>query len=71
MEVKFKNDDFDFYHSVVMVLERMKNGVSSLVRAFSHELFNQSFPNFNMLLLMTKWRSSSRMTILTFTVQEL
>ena len=55
---KFNNGDFDFYRSGVMVLERLKNGVSSRVRAFSHELFNQSFPNFNMLLLMTKWRIS-------------
>ena len=43
----------------------------NIVRAFTHELFNQSFSNFNMLLLMTKWRSSSIMTNLTFTVQEL
>ena len=71
MKVKFKNDDFDFYRSGVMVIERLKNGISGRVRAFTHELFNQSFPNFNMLLLMTKWRSSSIMTILTFTVQEL
>ena len=71
MEVKFKNDDFEFYRSGVMVLERLKNGVSSGVRAFTHELFNQSFSNFDMLLLMTKWRSSSIMSILTFTVQEL
>ena len=52
-----------------MVLERLKNGVSSHVSAFTHELFNQSFSNFNMLLLMTKWRSSLIMSILTFTVQ--
>ena len=71
MKVKIKDDDFDFYRSGVMVLERLKNGVSSRVRAFSHELFNQNFSNFNMLLLMTKWRSSSIMLILTFTVQEL
>ena len=25
MKVKFKNDDFDFYRSGVMVLERLKN----------------------------------------------
>ena len=43
LEVKFNNDDFDFYRSGVMVLERLKNGVSSCVRAFSHESFNQSF----------------------------
>ena len=71
MKVKFKNDDFDFYRSGVMVLERLKNGVSSRVRAFTHELFNQSFSNINMFLLMTKWMSSSIMSILTFTVQEL
>ena len=71
MEVKFNNDDFDFYRSGVTVLERLKNYVSSPVRAFTHELFNQIFQNFNMLILMTKWRSSSIMTILTFTVQEL
>ena len=54
-----------------MVLERLKRGVSSLVRAFTHEPFNQNFTNFKLLLLMTKWRSSSILTILTFTVQEL
>ena len=54
-----------------MVLERLKDGVSSRVRAVTHELFYLSLPNFNMLLLMTKWRSSSIMAILTFTVQEL
>ena len=36
MKVKFKNDDFDFYRSGVMVLERLKNGVSSRVRAKIH-----------------------------------
>ena len=71
MKVKFNNGDFDFHRSGVMVLERLKNGVSSRVRAFTHELFYIRFPNFNMLLLMTKWRSSSIMAILTFTVQEL
>ena len=71
LEVKFNNGDFDFYHSGVMVLERLKNGVSSRVRAFTHKLFYQSFRNFNMLLLMTNWRSSSIMTIVTFTIQEL
>ena len=69
MKVKFKNDDFDFYFSGVMVFKRLKNGVSGRVCAFMHELSNQSFPNFNMLLLMKKWRSNLRMTILTFTIQ--
>ena len=36
-----------------------------------HLLMNRSTKAFNMLLLTTKWRSSSIMTILTFTVQEL
>ena len=57
MEVKFKNDDFDFYRSGVRVLESLKNGVSIHVVAFTHEPFNLSFSNFNMLILMTKWRS--------------
>ena len=69
--VKFNNDDFDFYGSGVMFLERLKNGVSSRVDALIHEPFNQSFKNFNMLLLTTKQRSSSTMTILTFMVLEL
>ena len=54
MKVQFKTDDFDFYRSGVMVLERLKNGVSSRARAFTHELFNQSFPNFNKFLMMKK-----------------
>ena len=39
MKVKFNNGDFDFYRLGVMVLERLKNGVYSRVRAFTHELF--------------------------------
>ena len=49
---KWRSSEFDFYRSGVMVLERLKNGVSSRVRAFTHELFNKSFSNFNMLILM-------------------
>ena len=49
MEVNFNNDVFDFYRSGVMILERLKNGVSSCVRVFIHEPFNQSFENSNML----------------------
>ena len=43
MEVKFNNDDFDFYGSGVLVLGRLKNGVSSPVRALTHEPFIQIF----------------------------
>ena len=71
MEVKFNNDDFDFYSSGVMVLERLKNGVSSGVHVFTHEPFNQSFSNLNILFLMTKLRSRWMMAIFTFSVQEL
>ena len=65
MEVKFNNDDFYFYRSGVMILERLKNGISSPVRAFTHEPFNLSCSNLSMLLLVTKLRSSSIITILT------
>ena len=51
--------------------ERLKDGGASCVCAFTHTLSYQSFQNFIMLLVMTKLRSSSIMTILTFTVQEL
>ena len=36
MEVKFNNDDFDFYRSGVMVLERLKNGFSVVSFVFSY-----------------------------------
>ena len=42
-EVKFNNYDFDFYGSGVMVLERLKNCITSHVVAFTHEPFRQRF----------------------------
>ena len=71
MEAKFNNDLFDFYRSGVMVVERLENYVSSCVRVFTHELFNQSFKISICCNTDDKIEVKDIMAIFTFSVQKL
>lgn len=42
MEVMFDLENFHFHRSGVIVVERLKNGISNLVHAVTHEPFTKA-----------------------------